>query len=193
MERHGKEKSIAGGFGSLKDKVSAEDIVDDDSDEPYSDAKKDMTKIMCKKDGVEAKAIVLPKYEYVAGVPLENVKAFECPKCKEFIFTPEQVEEMEASADKLKAGQGRVSDTVANVENHGLIWKTNDLYLTNDHDAFYCIRDPALYAQAQMYAENRSKVRIEYDTFLWTWPWECSSQGIGKYGVGGIVTSIVPG
>lgn len=91
----------------------------------------------------------------------------------------------------IQTGSGRVSDTVANVERQGLIWKTNDLYLTNDHDALYCIREPALFQQAQALAENRSKVRVEYDTFLFAWPWECS-MGNDKYSMGGIVKSITP-
>ncbi|MCS4540898.1 MAG: hypothetical protein HY929_01035 [Euryarchaeota archaeon] len=42
-------------------------------------------------------------YEYIEGFPLRNVKAFECPKCREFIFTPEQVEEIEKRTEQLKA------------------------------------------------------------------------------------------
>ena len=62
-----------------------------------------MTKIMCKKDGVEAMLTTIGSYEYEPGVPLQNVPAFKCQKCKEFIFTPEQVGEMEAMTNKLKA------------------------------------------------------------------------------------------
>ena len=33
---------------------------------------------------------------------MRNAPAFECPKCKEFIFTLEQVEEMERRTEQLK-------------------------------------------------------------------------------------------
>jgi len=46
--------------------------------------------IICKKCGIEAKEIIIDRYEYEEGIPLSNVHAFECPNCKEFIFTEEQ-------------------------------------------------------------------------------------------------------
>lgn len=63
----------------------------------------DETRIICKKDCVEAKPIKISSYEYEPGVPSQNVAAFECPKCKEFIFTPAQVEEMEARSRKASS------------------------------------------------------------------------------------------
>ncbi len=54
-----------------------------------------MGKIICKKCNIEAKEVVLENYEYEEGIPLRNVNAYECPNCKEFIFTEDQVEEME--------------------------------------------------------------------------------------------------
>ncbi|MEK6953950.1 MAG: hypothetical protein AABX01_03010 [Candidatus Micrarchaeota archaeon] len=54
-----------------------------------------MSKIICKKDKVEARKIVFPTYEYMPGVPLHNVKAYECPICNEFIFTSQQVDRIE--------------------------------------------------------------------------------------------------
>jgi hypothetical protein len=62
-----------------------------------------MKKIICKKDGVEAKEIAIPSYEFTPGISLKDVKAYECPICKDFIFTPEQAEEMEARTERLKA------------------------------------------------------------------------------------------
>lgn len=61
-----------------------------------------MKEIMCKKCGVLAKETVIPIYEYEEGIPLHNVTAFECPKCQEFIFTEDQVEEMERRTDLIK-------------------------------------------------------------------------------------------
>jgi len=61
-----------------------------------------MGKIICKKCGVEAKEEILDIYEYEEGIPLRNVHAYECPKCKEFIFTDKQVEEMERRTDLIK-------------------------------------------------------------------------------------------
>ncbi len=62
-----------------------------------------MGKIICKKCGVEAKEVVLEKYEYEEGIPLRNVPAYECPQCKEFIFTENQVEKLEQRTDVIKA------------------------------------------------------------------------------------------
>ena len=62
-----------------------------------------MGKIICKKDGIEAKKIVLENYEYEEGIPLKNVDAYKCPKCKEFIFTEDQVLDMERRTDLIKS------------------------------------------------------------------------------------------
>ena len=58
-----------------------------------------MGTLICTKDGVEAKEIVLDSYEYEDGIPLHNIPAFECPVCGEFIFTEEQVDEMEKNGE----------------------------------------------------------------------------------------------
>ncbi len=62
-----------------------------------------MGKIICKKCGKEAMEIVIETYEYEEGIPLRNVPAYECPQCGEFIFTEEQVDEMERKTDLIKA------------------------------------------------------------------------------------------
>lgn len=62
-----------------------------------------MSQIICKKCGIEAKEIILDSYEYETGIPLRNVHTYECPKCKEFIFTEEQVDEMEKRTDIIKS------------------------------------------------------------------------------------------
>ena len=62
-----------------------------------------MGKIICKKCNVEAKGVVLDSYVYEEGIPLKNVNAYECPICKEFIFTEDQVEEMERRTDMIKS------------------------------------------------------------------------------------------
>lgn len=62
-----------------------------------------MGKIICKKCNVDAKEVVLDYYEYEEGIPLRKVNAYECPMCKEFIFTEVQVEEMERRTDMIKS------------------------------------------------------------------------------------------
>jgi len=62
-----------------------------------------MGQIICKKCGIKAQEIVLERYEYEEGVPLCNVHAYECPNCKEFVFTEDQVEEMENRTDIRKS------------------------------------------------------------------------------------------
>jgi len=62
-----------------------------------------MGKIVCKKCDVEAKEVVLDRYEYEEGIPLRNVNAYECPNCSEFIFTEDQVEEMERKTEMIKS------------------------------------------------------------------------------------------
>ncbi len=62
-----------------------------------------MGKMICKKCDVEAKGVVLDSYEYEEGIPLRKVNAYECPNCKEFIFTEDQVEEMEQKTDMIKS------------------------------------------------------------------------------------------
>jgi len=60
-------------------------------------------KIICKKCNIEAKEVVLDSYEYEEGIPLRKVNAYECPNCKEFIFTEDQAEEMEQKTDMIKS------------------------------------------------------------------------------------------
>ncbi len=62
-----------------------------------------MGKLICKKCDIEAKEVVLDSYEYEEGIPLRNVNAHECPKCKEFIFTEDQVKDMERRTDMIKS------------------------------------------------------------------------------------------
>ena len=62
-----------------------------------------MGKMKCMKCNVEAKEVVLDKYEYEDGIPLRNVAAYECPSCNEYIFTEDQVDEMERRTDMIKS------------------------------------------------------------------------------------------
>ena len=89
----------------------------------------------------------------------------------------------------VQTGSGKVTDTIANTERQGLIWKTNEVYLTNDHDAFYCARDPQIFEDAKNYSSTKAKITIEYDTYFYFMPWECGSGG-DKYSNGGVITSI---
>ncbi|MBD3255417.1 MAG: hypothetical protein GF383_10005 [Candidatus Lokiarchaeota archaeon] len=62
-----------------------------------------MGKMICKKCGIEAKEVILDSYEYEEGIPLKKVSAYECTNCGEFIFTDDQVEEMERRTDIIKS------------------------------------------------------------------------------------------
>ena len=62
-----------------------------------------MGKIICKKCNSEAQEVNLEIYEYEEGIPLRNVKAYECPNCGEFIFTEQQIEEMERRTNIKKS------------------------------------------------------------------------------------------
>lgn len=57
--------------------------------------------IRCTKCKEPAKKVVLDDYEHEEGLVLHNVKAMECPKCKEFVFTEEQMEEVEKKTKAL--------------------------------------------------------------------------------------------
>ena len=59
-------------------------------------------KLICKKCKEEAKKVMLKKYEHEKGIVLENVEAYECPRCKEFIFTEKQIEDIENTTDFIK-------------------------------------------------------------------------------------------
>lgn len=91
----------------------------------------------------------------------------------------------------IQQGKGKVTDTIANVETQGVVWKTTEVYLTNDHDAFYCIlpSDTVNRELAERFAENKTKVRIEYDIYLATTPDQCG-EGSTKYSAAGVVTKI---
>ena len=59
-------------------------------------------KLICKKCKEEARKVKLARYEHEKGIVLEDVEAYECPKCHEFIFTEKQLEEVEKRAGALK-------------------------------------------------------------------------------------------
>ena len=88
----------------------------------------------------------------------------------------------------LQTGSGRVTDTIANTETQGLIWKTNDVYLTNDHDADYCAKNENIYLQALNYSSTKEKVTVNYDTYFFFFPWDCGKAS--GYSIGGLITNI---
>lgn len=51
-------------------------------------------KLMCKKFKEVVRKVVLSRYEH-GGIVLEDVEANQCPNCGEFVFTEEQIEEVE--------------------------------------------------------------------------------------------------
>ncbi len=61
-----------------------------------------MDKLMCIKCNKETKKVTLNEYEQERGIVLKNVDAYACQNCKEFIFTPEQMETIEKRTDALK-------------------------------------------------------------------------------------------
>ena len=61
-----------------------------------------MVRLMCTKCNEEAKKVNLKEYEQEKGIILKNVEAYACPDCKEFIFTPEQMETIEKRTLALK-------------------------------------------------------------------------------------------
>src|SRR3990167_9186857 len=59
-------------------------------------------KLICKKCKLEARKVVLNKYEHEKGIVLEHVEAYECPNCGEFVFTEKQLEEIERRTEAIK-------------------------------------------------------------------------------------------
>lgn len=58
---------------------------------------------ICSKCRLNAKKVVLDKYEYIEGIVLHNVEAYQCPKCKELFFYEKQVEAMDKASEEIKA------------------------------------------------------------------------------------------
>jgi YgiT-type zinc finger domain-containing protein len=58
--------------------------------------------MFCKKCKEETKKTTLDRYEHEKGIVLENVEAYECPKCGEFIFTEKQLEDSERRTEVIK-------------------------------------------------------------------------------------------
>ncbi len=67
-------------------------------------AKKELEegKLCCAKCHLEMKEVLLPKYEYVGGIPLHNVSAYRCHKCGNIFFTERQAKDMESRVNELK-------------------------------------------------------------------------------------------
>lgn len=59
-------------------------------------------KMICTKCKEEAKKVVLDSYEHEKGIELKDVGAYACPKCREFVFTQKQMEEIEKRTDAIK-------------------------------------------------------------------------------------------
>jgi len=56
----------------------------------------------CAKCNVEMEPCVVPRYEYVVGIPLDNVQAMQCPKCENVFFTEEQAHAMRDRTEEIK-------------------------------------------------------------------------------------------
>lgn len=54
-----------------------------------------MSRLVCKKCGIEAEKTILPAYEHEEGIVLRDVEAFACPSCSEFVFDEKQILEVE--------------------------------------------------------------------------------------------------
>lgn len=59
-------------------------------------------KLICKKCKEEVRKIKLPRYEQEKGIVLEDVEAYQCPNCGEFVFTEGQIEEVERRTEAMK-------------------------------------------------------------------------------------------
>ena len=59
-------------------------------------------KMMCKKCNIRIDKIVIKNYEYERGIPLNDVEAYGCKKCGEFVFTEEQIENIEKRTEVAK-------------------------------------------------------------------------------------------
>lgn len=59
-------------------------------------------KLMCKKCNEETRKVKLPRYEHEKGIVLEDVDAFQCPNCGEFVFTEKQIDEIEKRTEAIK-------------------------------------------------------------------------------------------
>ena len=68
----------------------------------YIGGEKNMANLVCTKCNKKVKEVILPVYEHERGIPLKNVKAFQCPKCNEFVFDEKQVEEIEKRTETIK-------------------------------------------------------------------------------------------
>jgi len=64
-----------------------------------------MGKIICKKCGLPARKMLIPRYEHEEGIPLKNVEGMACPKCHEFIFTEKQMQAIEKRTEASKMHQ----------------------------------------------------------------------------------------
>jgi len=61
-----------------------------------------MEDILCARCNLPMEKTVLPRYEYVEGVPLHNVESYRCGKCGSLFFTEEQAEEMERRTREIE-------------------------------------------------------------------------------------------
>ena len=59
-------------------------------------------KMICTKCKEEARKVVLGSYEHERGIKLKDVEAYKCPKCREFVFTEKQMEEIEKRTEAIK-------------------------------------------------------------------------------------------
>jgi len=82
-------------------------------------------------------------------------------------------------------GRGTAQDTMYQIQYDGLIWKTYDVWLTNDHpteshSAIYCpeVDNIELVKKIQEAVNSKSKCTIEYHNEFIIAPWRCSSDTI---------------
>lgn len=87
----------------------------------------------------------------------------------------------------IETGKGYSIDTIYGIQENGLIWKTWDVWLTNDHpsqgsdgnsySAIYSVpkQDTLLVEQIQLLSGSGKKVKVYYRNELLWYPWDYSS------------------
>ena len=82
-----------------------------------------------------------------------------------------------------RIGEGTSQDTIFQVQKSGLIWKTTEIWLTNEHQTetdsnAYCIEDPALQEIARAALRSKTKCTIEYHDEFIIAPWRCGADTV---------------
>ena len=85
----------------------------------------------------------------------------------------------------IQTGEGTAQDTIYQIQQAGLVWKTYDVWLTNDHptesySAIYCPEPDAtaLLTKIKAAVASKAKCTITYHNEMFVAPWRCNSNTI---------------